>query len=100
MLFLAFDSLFNNIDVAVEEIKMELSKESVPEQWTQRIDVFGESKLLLYDSELSDLLKLITLMNRVLVMKDFFSVCTSSLLIFKAENSFGQMLPTGDDIAR
>lgn len=103
MLLLAFDSLFNNVDSVMMELRdLELSQE-VPEAFLG-VDVVREAARIVkrsLDDELFDLLRLSTFVARLTLLRDFFTLCRRTMLSFKADPSaLGQMLPTGDELAR
>ncbi len=69
MLLLAFDTLFNNVDNALEDLRMAVAEFSVevPEEWAAGVDVVAESRVLAAEStrpDLYELLDLTTFMNR------------------------------------
>lgn len=103
MLFLAFDALFNNIDHAVVDLNLSTSVMEVPEEWLG-IDAVSESKKIVSSNmnpALSEQLSLLAFLNRIIVIKEYFNLCQRSLVCFKADpESYGQMLPNGDEMAR
>ena len=105
MLLLAFDSLFNNLDTANADLRAAAAADAldVSPDWAS-VDVFAAARDLGTVSsrpEMHELLDLTIFMHRILVVKEFFSLCTRSMVVFKAEASqLGQLLPTMDEVAR
>ncbi len=69
MLLLAFDTLFNNVDSALCELRAAAAEalQEVPEEWVAGIDVVAKADVLTAESirpDLIELLDLTTFMNR------------------------------------
>lgn len=103
MLFLAFDTLFSNVDSALEEMQCAYKLVDVPEEWLG-VDTVSQGKNLVdlhSDPEYADLNSLGAFLCKLLVLKEFYSLCTRSMLSFKADvNVLGQTIPDGDELAR
>ncbi len=67
MLLLAFDTLFNNVDSALQELRLAVNDYSIPEEWADGIDVAAQARQLTGETgapDLYELLDLTTFMNR------------------------------------
>ena len=67
MLLLAFDTLFNNVDSALQELRVAVNDYSIPEEWADGIDVAAQARQLTGETgapDLYELLDLTTFMNR------------------------------------
>ncbi len=107
MLFLAFDTLFNNVDAALADAKLAFGElKPPPTTWQEGIETVFLSARLSSDTtrfEVAELTELVTFMQRLLVLKEFFALCTRSMICFKAESSSAASegtLPSGEAMAQ
>ena len=105
MLLLAFDSLFNNLDTTVRDLRAATRASPVPAQWAglRQIAASGAwvTRVLGDDDATTALVDLSVFLCRLVLLRDFFTLCTTAMLSFKAEpRVLGEMLPSGDDMAR
>lgn len=70
------------------------------------IDTISESRLIvtqaLLREDVGELIELSTFLSRLLVLKEYFSMCLRSSSCFKTDKNaiVGTLFPTGDEIAR
>ena len=68
--------------------------------------MISESRVIVTEAlqreDIGELIELSTFLNRLLVFKEYFSLCLGSSACFKSGNNavFGTLFPTGDEIAR
>jgi len=103
MLLLAFDALFNNLELTTNHLHSACGSLDIPAEWLGVDSVFAgvNASKQTMDPKLDELVALATFMSRVMVIKEFFAVCTKSMFVFKGDPSYlGEPMPTGDDLAR
>ena len=99
LLFLAFDSLFNNYEHSVRELKAAVTSASGQSGW--KASTKATWAMASPDPEAATLLQLSAFLCRLVFLRDFFTQCTRAMLSFKADPGvLGEMLPSGDEVAR
>lgn len=106
MLFLAFDSLFNNLEFASDKLKtMTLGQQTAKchsiESALHKMNRVAAAAATENATEISSLVALSLFVCRLVLLRDFFTLCTKAMLSFMADPGvLGDMLPSGDDMAR
>lgn len=107
LLLVAFNSLFDKVDDAFAELGDNLKKLDTDPAWIHGVEGIENSFKIIplgfskNAGFVKGLAELSTTLNRLVVLREYFRMCTKCMRCFKGDPAvIGQLFPVGDEIAR